>query len=206
MWGLLEWHSSTQVADTNSLPDSNTLVAQCYQAQSTIGWNSFLLGFATTHWAALQQAYFTQLESRRTGHRWACNLFKQLNHIAWQMWRHRCDAQQQPNSITQLDKHCQINALIQEEYDRRTLGWRHRDRRWFTWPLPILTKEALPYKSEWLKSVTITREWHVRQQYTPHEQEQQIMRQFFLPYSGTTSTIRASIHHLHIGIYFTKYP
>lgn len=178
--GLQSWHSDPLIPSPCPLqPD----IAQCILAQTSIGWQSFLLGFATTHWAELQQAYFANLGSRRTGFRWARDLFSKAVSISWNMWRHRCDVQQQPDSLFQMDEHRRINALIQEEYDRGTLGWRHRDRRWFNRSASSIFEEALTYKSEWLQSVTIARERHARRQQTPHEQEQRTLRQFLLPLS-----------------------
>ena len=173
---LTQWHTSDN--PVSDLPYSLP-VLQCCQDQNAIGWNGFLLGFTSKYWEEVQHAYYVELESRRTGFRWACSLFSQVINMSWKMWDHRCEVQKQPNSLSQLDEHRRINALIQEEYDRGTLGWRHRDRRWFSRPPHDLFNEPIPYKTEWLQSVTITRERHGRRQYTPHEQEQRTMRQFF---------------------------
>lgn len=67
-------------------PDS---VQQCLNAQSHLGWRSFLEGFITTDWATHQQKYYQSIKSRRTGHRWAVGLSKQIWSLVFSMWEHR---------------------------------------------------------------------------------------------------------------------
>ena len=136
--------------------------AACILQKST---ESLLL--TQQNWAQLQQTYYEQLNSRRTGSRWTCSLFSELVKIPWELWRHRCRVQQLPHSIGMQDEHRGLNAAIQEEYDIGTLGWRQRDCRWFQRPSTTIFDEPLSYKFSWLHSVSIARERHLRRLLTP---------------------------------------
>ena len=61
----------------------------CVQAQSKIGWTGFLEGLLSPQWAVLQDAYFKQMGSRRTGMRWATGLSRELWKFVFSMWDHR---------------------------------------------------------------------------------------------------------------------
>ena len=178
---LLTWHANNQAIVPLPIPQLPPSLSACFISQDAIGWNRFLYGFISTHWIEVQQAYYDHLQSRRTGFRWACSLFSELIQLPWTMWRHRCQLQQEPHSLSTQDEHLRLNALIQAEYDRGTLGWRHRDRRWMQRPAAALFEETVQYKQTWLHSVSTTRERHIRRNLTPHAQEQRIMHQFLHP-------------------------
>ena len=61
----------------------------CVIAQSKIGWTGFLEGLISPKWAKVQQLYFRQIGSRRTGLRWATGLSKELWKLVFSMWDHR---------------------------------------------------------------------------------------------------------------------
>ena len=176
---LLRWHQNDP-AGFNPPPGPVTL-RDCFESQHEIGWNAFLYGFISHHWVQLQDAYYQSIDSRRTGFRWACGLFSELFKIPWELWRHRCKIQQDPTSLSNQDEHRRLDALIQAAYDSGTLGWRHRDRRWFQRPVQDLFAEPLSFKQAWLHSVTVTQERHLRRLPNPHAQAQRIMEQFLHP-------------------------
>ena len=177
---LLTWHDNLD-GHAVPIPAVPEPLLTCFTSQNEIGWHTFLLGFISTHWISVQQAYYTQTESRRTGFRWGCGLFSELIQIPWILWRHRCKIQQEPQSLSTQDEHRRLDALIQEAYDRGTLGWRHRDRRWFRHPVHNLFAEPLSFKTAWLHSVSVTQERHLRRLLNPHAHEQQVMHQFLHP-------------------------
>ncbi len=151
---LQNWRANPTNPHPPALPDPT--LSACYYSQANIGWNAFLYGFASNHWSMIQQAYYESIQSRRTGFRWSCSLFSKLVHTSWTLWRHRCDLLPLASSYTTQDEHRRLNALIQAEYDTGTLGWRHRDRRWFLRTPDDLFEEPLPYKIAWLHSVSTT--------------------------------------------------
>ena len=64
-------------------------VQECLNAQTHLGWTGFLEGLLTTDWAVCQQEYFQRIGSKRTGHRWAVGLSKQIWKLVFEMWQHR---------------------------------------------------------------------------------------------------------------------
>ncbi len=177
---LQRWYTAeSHPSDSTVTPD----LSLCISSQASIGWNSFLFGFLSRHWAITQQAYYESISSQRTGLRWSCLLFKQLISIPWKLWNHRCQERRLPTSLSQIDEHRHLNALIRDEYQRGTLGWRHRDRRWLSRPLESLLDDTLTVKSAWLHSVSIVRERNSRRQLTPHAQEQRTLLRFLTHHS-----------------------
>ena len=177
---LTTWHDNPTI-EAGVHPNLPDELQTCLTSQHEIGWSTFLFGFISNHWIDFQQAYYTSIDSRRTGFRWGCSLFSEVIKIPWALWRHRCKLQQDPHSLSNQDEHRRLDALIQAEYDKGTLGWRHRNRRWFKRPTHDLFSEALSYKQSWLQSVMITRERHNRRLANPHVQQQRIMQQFLQP-------------------------
>ena len=156
-------------------------ISQAANVQNSLGWHNFLFGFFSVHWRTAQQAYYTSTGSRRTGRRWAAGLFKEVVSIPWQMWNHRCRVAHLPTSYSTQEEHRHLNSLIQAEYDTGTLGWRDRDRRWFSRPKESLYSESVTAKKDWLQAVQVVRDRHRRRQLTPHQQSQQIMHNFLHP-------------------------
>ena len=66
---LLTWHANLD-GHAVPIPAVPEPLLTCFTSQNEIGWHTFLLGFISTHWISVQQAYYTQTESRRTGFRW----------------------------------------------------------------------------------------------------------------------------------------
>ena len=64
-------------------------IGECIQAQRRIGWIGFLEGFLSPMWTTQQEQYFQSKDQRRSGHRWAVGLSKQLWKLVFSMWDHR---------------------------------------------------------------------------------------------------------------------
>jgi hypothetical protein len=106
--GLNQWRETGQV--TPLLEDNQLLIQQ-----NMIGWNGVLEGCFSVSWADAQQAYYQQIQSKRTGSKWQVATCRRIWMIPWAMWEHR-------NSIehaSDLQKETEIvDTQIQEELNK----------------------------------------------------------------------------------------
>ena len=83
-----------------------------------IGWTGFLEGVMTTKWAEFQDSIFKKRGSRKSGHRWAVELSKQLWRLVFSMWDHRNSvlfAKDKVDKMSGIDK---VKRAISEERAR----------------------------------------------------------------------------------------
>ncbi len=59
-----------------------------YDLHGDCGWQSLLEGFLHKNWSNVQQAYYSNIQSPRTGKRWTIELIKKLWLVAWDQWEH----------------------------------------------------------------------------------------------------------------------
>lgn len=59
----------------------------CHQAM--LGWNFFLEGIFSKKWARLQQSYYDEINSMKSGSNWAGTLSYRLWIVVHKMWMHR---------------------------------------------------------------------------------------------------------------------
>jgi len=115
---LREWRDGTpRVAATGT-----RLTQTALKEQESIGWHAFLLGFASSKLAEVQQEYFASLKMMNTGERWLSALITKLQQTAWDMWDNRNDVKH--NSIT-ARKQAEIDAVshaVRAQYDLGTAG------------------------------------------------------------------------------------
>ena len=69
--------------------DQDPSIQKCLNAQSHMGWMSFIEGIFSIDWANTQQQYYSTIGSRKTGHRWAVGLSTQLWRLIFKMWDNR---------------------------------------------------------------------------------------------------------------------
>jgi hypothetical protein len=155
-------------------PGLNELILE----QDAIGWRNFLEGGILQAWAAKQQEYFNWMQQRNTGKRWITTLIKKLWEISWNMWEQRNGELANPASPASLREHARLDAAITHEYeDLTTLA--KQDQRWFRRPKEILFTEALEFKHQWLKSVSIARAQFARRRNTSTQAQRNLMRLTF---------------------------
>ena len=134
-------------------------IQQCFNAQSHLGWTSFLEGFITTDWATCQQTYFTRIRSRRTGHRWAVGLSKQIWALVFTMWQHRnhCLHDSETSNLLQGIDH--VNDAIQFECSIGLGSLAPIYKHYFASPNTLLASSSLK-KRKWLSLIRRARETH----------------------------------------------
>ena len=87
--GLTPWfedHFGTEPAIRSAVP----LIRQAASLQSQeIGWYAFLCSFIVEPLVTCQQAYYSSIQSRRRGERWAIRLIHRCWKILHLIWMHR---------------------------------------------------------------------------------------------------------------------
>ena len=132
------------------------------------------------NWAAKQREYYTWLQKRNTGKRWATTLIKKLWEISWDMWEHRNGELRNPESPASLREHARLDARIYHEYkDILTLAI--KDRRWFGRSKEVIATETIAYKQQWLESVGLARARFARRHPPGLQAQRAAMRNFLHP-------------------------
>jgi hypothetical protein len=147
--GLNQWRETGQV--TPLLEDNQLLIQQ-----NMIGWNGVLEGCFSVSWADAQQAYYQQIQSKRTGSKWQVATCRRIWMIPWAMWEHR-------NSIehaSDLQKETEIvDTQIQEELNKGSgnnadIEQMQQQGRLFEEE----RRSLLAYKKSWLRGIRTVRE------------------------------------------------
>ena len=131
---------------------------RCLMAQSRIGWTGFLEGFLSSLWAEQQDQYFRTLDNRRSGHRWAVELSKQLWKLVFSMWEHRNESLFTTTKIDKLSGIQLVKRAIQQE---RSWGVQNLDpayRPYFSLPLNSFSKMKSIDLRRWLCLIWQARE------------------------------------------------
>jgi hypothetical protein len=75
-----------QNGGTSSLPPIDRFnLIRVVELQDSIGWSSFVYGFISWEWQAVQSAYLLTLNRKQSAKRWLSELIKKLWLIAWDM-------------------------------------------------------------------------------------------------------------------------
>ena len=135
-------------------------IQSCINAQSHLGWTSFLEGFITTDWATVQQQFYTSIRSRRTGRRWAIEMSKQVWIMVFQMWNHRNRCLHDTDAGDVLSGIDYVNNAIQYEH---SMGLDTLDTvyaPYFRQTEASLLKMTSQKKRNWLSLIRRAREVH----------------------------------------------
>ena len=132
-------------------------IQQCLNAQSHLGWTSFVEGFITTDWAVCQHKHYRAINSRRTGNRWAIGLSKQIWSLVFDMWHHRNHCLHHSGADTLLKGIDHVNDAIQQECN---IGIGHLDSIYSSYfgSHTTLLKNPSLKKRQWLSLIRRARE------------------------------------------------
>ena len=64
-------------------------ISRAVQSQTQIGWQDMIEGLVAAPWRQLQQTYYNNTQSRKTGKRWLIGLRTQLIRMGRRQWLHR---------------------------------------------------------------------------------------------------------------------
>jgi hypothetical protein len=151
---LQHWHD--QVPPNPILSDWPG-VPELFATQNEVGWRPFFDGFITDGWIEIQQAYYTFLERRNTGRRWASQLIRKFWGISWDLWRHRMKIAETPDNASRLAHMSLLDDQIQIRYDQHDNDPLPELQRWFSQPMPSVQTETQDFKEQWIQMVDTAR-------------------------------------------------
>ena len=141
--------------------------------QNTIGWDRFMNGFVSMHWARTQQLFYDRMKSKRTGRRWVTSLIQRVWDISWDQWRHRNEILHGGDKLAEYHDPDTLEEHIRTAFSAGApRPCPPKYRRWFSYDHvdQILSKSALDQRL-WLRSVAL-----IRQKLTSVDNETQQMR------------------------------
>jgi hypothetical protein len=128
-------------------------VTELFATQNDIGWRPFFDGFIPAGWIETQQAYYTFLEKRLTGRRWASQLIRKFWSTSWDLWRHRMKIAETPDNASRLAHMVLLDAQIQTRYEQNDNDPQPELRRWFSQTMQSVQTETQDFKEQWIQMV-----------------------------------------------------
>ena len=158
--GLQTWFSDQGhiwQADSAIFSDDNT--ANCaLRYQLNISWYYTLCGMITEQIILLQQTFYQEISSKRSAHRWATDLIKQLWHIMHALWLQRNEAFHKEDSIYKLSRVTILKTSITTEYNYGLDSLPQIYSSYFHLPLSILLNKPSKYLKRWFLLIRSARE------------------------------------------------
>jgi len=133
-------------------------IATTFRHQAKLGWNFFLEGIFSTQWARLQQSYYDDIESMKTGAKWAGTLSYRLWIAVHKMWMHRNDKLHEETTISEFtgSRELQLACIYEHEYN--TSGIDELYHPYLDISLESLLNESVDYKRNWFAIIRQARE------------------------------------------------
>ena len=88
---------------------------ECFKAQAKIGWTGFMEGLMSPKWIEIQDDFYKEIKSRRSGRRWAVELSKQLWKTIFEMWDHRNSALFENGKVDELSGIDKVKSAVARE-------------------------------------------------------------------------------------------
>ena len=130
---------------------------QAASAQLTIGAQGLLEGLLSSHWAIVQQLYYSRIKTRRTGKRWLSLVVQQLWLLGFQMWEHRNAVKYSDHSVSNKRLSRQVNNGIRRQHAMGPADLPPPTRSMFSKRLEKLLRLSLHERQQWLRLVTSER-------------------------------------------------
>jgi hypothetical protein len=147
---LQRWHDHLPpTSPTSDWPG----ISEIFTQQNATGWRSFFDGFINEGWIEIQQAYYTFLEKRNTGRRWASQLIRKFWSISWDLWRHRMKIAETPDNASRLAHMALLDDQIQTRFEQYEDNPLPELRRWFSQPMQSIQTETEDFKEQWIQMV-----------------------------------------------------
>ena len=149
---LQQWRHQT--AEPIHLPIE---IEQARQEQQAIGWRNLLEGLPSKKWSQIQQRFYNESQSRRTGKRWMTSILKALHTLGRDQWLHRNAVKHQTLRPRQKKMEDRLNSNICREYTKGPHHLPHGDTIRFNEPLAAILLRSLKYKQAWLDNLLAAR-------------------------------------------------
>lgn len=145
---LKNWRFHTQ----DSFP-SDPSVQVAIALQYDVGWDILLEEWIPLEWETLQNSFYQNTHSRRTGRSWSVNLIRQLWTIAADLWKHRNKVlHDQENNVTLRETETRNLAIARLAGRLHQLQLDEFDK-WLTEkPIRDLYRATDHYKAGWIRS------------------------------------------------------
>jgi len=149
---LRAWGSDSEF-DYTALPP---YMIEAFSEQASLGWFSFLLGFASPKWRLVQQRFFARnFKSRPPSiRRWTATLVSQALLVSWDMWEHRNAILHEASNVTRLNT---LSAAIADQYRLGDMDSVFL-RKYYRISLAELRSKPESYRAQWLNSVSSRRQ------------------------------------------------
>jgi hypothetical protein len=153
---LQTWHDQLPpTAIVSDWPGISDLFTQ----QHATGWRPFFDGFINEGWIEIQQAYYTFLEKRNTGRRWASQLIRKFWGISWDLWRHRMKIAETEDNASRLAHMSLLDERIQTRYEQYETDPIPELHRWFASTMQSIQTETQDFKEQWIQMVDTALEY-----------------------------------------------
>jgi Reverse transcriptase (RNA-dependent DNA polymerase) len=169
---LTSWQSGSNPEIFPALPSlyKDTLLHQDQQ-----GWNNFFMGLPSTGWVDLQQQYFHQTASLKSGRRWLTAIIRKQWRVAWDIWDYRNSVVHDIDCGTEAT---QMALSICTEYAKGVAS--SEMRIFFKVSLQTLLQRSLQHQAEWLWRVQSARQAQQRRDMTTHRQRVMMDNRFIV--------------------------
>ena len=152
--GLRQWRQGSSPQCHSSSP----LLAQAFQAQSSIGWENALRGFISHQWQEIQAIYQRSLHDNYAGtQRWVRTLIRALWNTAWDQWEHRNAIVHSPHHRIHQTLSQRLDDSIRQEYRSTNTQSHPTLTHLLSIPLSTLLAKPLRYRKHWFHCVETAR-------------------------------------------------
>jgi hypothetical protein len=129
----------------------NVGIRRAIAYQKVLGWEQFMKGRITFHWAILQDFEFRRRQQWNTGASWAAQMVRATWDISWSLWDHRNEILHTSDVLDKLLDMDSIDFAIIEEWHAGDEALWMIDRRQFRGiSLDELLAKPSRFRREWL--------------------------------------------------------
>jgi hypothetical protein len=160
--GLRRWHQDLPPEAPADHAENDTTSSSIYKAQVLIGWKNMMEGLLSVRIRHEQHRFYTDEGLQCSSKKWARDLLKVLQKLAWQQWDHRNKAKHQTTRPGQAKCVRRLDHQIRLEYLRGTTDLPIGDHIHFQHNILSLLRRPLDYKQAWFSNVLSARRRQAR--------------------------------------------
>ena len=180
---FLSWNRNPGAsAPPNAASEHNSKLVSAILEQAVIGPCGILEGLLSSKWALVQQEFFTNSGSRKSGGLWAARLVQQLLMIGFTMWEDRNDALHSDKSLKAIRQSREVNDAIRNQFRMGTKDLPLNIRPYLRTSLHNVLLRPLAVRQEWIRLVSRERSQFRRQV----RKQQRVMTKWLRSTSSST--------------------
>jgi len=151
---LKQWKHCQRITISHFSPD----IQQAMRQQHQIGWQDLIEGLVTKTWRQLQHQHYRSLGRRCSSQKWIQGLLRQLHHVGWNLWNHRCHVKHRVLKPRHAQEEERLDAAITSTYSKGNTRMLQGDRHHFNQNLLQLLRKPVQYKQAWLANVMVAQQ------------------------------------------------